>query len=57
MLTPTASLHTPTTEVQVTDFSWTQPAETLITLSRPVITLVLIGGRDSGRSKLLRTSN
>jgi AraC family transcriptional regulator len=43
MLNAIATLNTPTTCVEVSEVVWTEPAETVVTLPRPAITLVLLG--------------
>lgn len=43
MLNSIASLRTPTTHVDVSETSWSEPTQTHVTQHRPAITLVLLG--------------
>ncbi|WP_161814411.1 helix-turn-helix domain-containing protein [Steroidobacter agaridevorans] len=45
MANPIASLSAPSVQVQVSEFSWKRAAETMMSVDRPAITLVLAGGR------------
>lgn len=45
MVNPIASLKAPSVEVQVSEFSWKRAAETMMSVNRPAITLVLTGSR------------
>lgn len=55
MVNPIASLKTPSVEVQVSEFSWKRAAETMMSVQRPAITLVLTGSRSHIEASYLGT--